>query len=225
MTKNEKRKLIKSIILPTFFIIIIWVIKIIEDLSNFSFSFLGIEPLKFSGILGIFLSPFVHADFNHLWSNSFPVFILSSGILYFYQRIAFQVISIMWFLTGLGVWIMGREALHIGASGLIYSFTAFLFFSGIFRKYIPLIAISLLVIFLYGSIVWGIFPSDTKISWESHLMGFLSGLIIAYYFRNQGPQRKKFEWENDVPESLLIDNQSNTISKDTNFRYFYNEAE
>ena len=98
------------------------------------------------------------------------------------------------------VWIVGRDAYHIGASGLIYGFAAFLFFSGVIRKNINLLAISLLVIFLYGSLIWGILPYDYRISWESHLMGGFTGVAVAFFYRDKGPERKKYSWEEEEEE-------------------------
>jgi membrane associated rhomboid family serine protease len=97
------------------------------------------------------------------------------------------VFFLTWIITGILVWLGGRSSYHIGASGLIYGFASFLFFSGIIRNSINLLAISLLVVFLYGSLVWGIFPFDYKISWESHLFGALTGFALAAAFRHYGP--------------------------------------
>jgi membrane associated rhomboid family serine protease len=108
-------------------------------------------------------------------------------LFYFYRPVAFRVFFLTWIITGILVWLGGRSSYHIGASGLIYGFASFLFFSGIIRNNINLMAISLLVVFLYGGLVWGILPYDYKISWESHLFGALTGLALAITYRNYGP--------------------------------------
>ena len=122
-------------------------------------------------------------------------------LYYFYSEIAHKTFLFLWLLSGLLTWIIGREAWHIGASGVIYSLSFFLFFSGIFRKYIPLIAISLVVAFLYGSTVWNMFPwsmyMDADTSWEGHLSGGISGLIVAMIFYKHGPQKPVKEWVDD----------------------------
>jgi membrane associated rhomboid family serine protease len=105
--------------------------------------------------------------------------VLSSALFYFYRPVAAKVFGLIWITTGICVWIAGRHAYHIGASGIIYGLASFLFFSGIFRRNIKLMAISLLIIFLYGSMIWGVFPFVAEISWESHLFGGLSGLAFA----------------------------------------------
>ena len=135
----------------------------------------------------------------------FRFFFLAVALFYFYSEVALKVFLWTYFLTGLFVWFAGREALHIGASGLVYGLASFLFFSGIIRRYFRLIALSLLVVFLYGSMVWGIFPGIYKnVSWESHMLGFFSGVILSVWFRNEGPQEPQYEWmeEEEVEGSM-----------------------
>jgi len=123
------------------------------------------------------------------------------ALFYFYSEVAFKVFSWTWVLTGILVWFGGREAWHIGASGMVYGLASFLFFSGIIRKYFRLIALSLLVVFLYGEMVWGLFPGIyTNISWESHMLGFFSGIALAVWYRKEGPQRPVYEWMDEAEE-------------------------
>ena len=128
---------------------------------------------------------------------------LSVALFYFYSEIAFRIFLLTYLLTGVLVWVGGREAWHIGASGLVYGMASFLFFSGILRKYYRLVALSLLVVFLYGEMVWGLFPGIYKnISWESHMLGFVSGIFLAVLYRNEGPQKPVYEWmEEEEDES------------------------
>lgn len=204
---NERNKLIKSLIFPFILILILWIIKVAEVFFGFDLGFLGILPLKARGMVGIFTSPLIHADFGHLTSNTLPLFVLTAGLFYFYREIAFRIFFLNWFLVGLWVWLFARgEAYHIGASGLVYGLASFHLFSGLIRREPKLMAFSLLVIFLYGSIIWGIFPQffpNKPISWESHLMGLISGIVLAVYYRNDGIQRKKYEWpeEDDDDEN------------------------
>jgi membrane associated rhomboid family serine protease len=159
-------------------------VEIAEGADLFYF---GIFPRRITGIAGIFASPFVHSNFNHLINNSIPFFFLLSAIFYFYHKVAWKVLFYSYLITGVMVWLMARSSYHIGASGLVYSFAAFLFVSGIIRKNINLLAISLLVIFLYGSMVWGIFPYRPDMSWESHLMGLITGIGLAFAYKHEGP--------------------------------------
>jgi len=207
---DEKKKFYHSLIFPSFFIFLIWFIKLTEIGLDTSFVKFGVFPQKMAGLAGILTSPLIHADFKHLADNTVPVFLLSFAIFYFYREIAYKIFFIIYFVSGLLVWFAGREAYHIGASGLVYGFASFLFFSGVLRKNMNLLAISLLVIFLYGSLVWGILPYDYKVSWESHLMGGLTGIVLSVYYRKQGPERKKYSWEEEEDEVEVEENDINT---------------
>ena len=199
-----RKKLLLSMIIPGTFIFLMWMVKIIGVLFDIDLSQFGIYPLKVKGLSGIVFSPFIHADFKHLFSNSLPLFFLSVALFYFYSEVAIKVFAWTFFLTGILVWIAGREAWHIGASGLVYGLASFLFFSGIIRRHFRLIALSLLVVFLYGSMVWGIFPDIYKnVSWESHMLGFISGVGLSVWFRNEGPQRPVYEWMDDDDDGEL----------------------
>jgi membrane associated rhomboid family serine protease len=202
----EKARLIKSAIYPAILIGIFWAIKIFETISGLSFARFGILPLQSDGLYGIICAPLLHADFAHLAANSVPFFVLSSALFYFYREIAFRVLALSWLLTGFWVWCFARGgSYHIGASGVVYALATFHFVSGLIRREPKLMAFTLLVVFLYGSMVWGVFPDffPTKnISWESHLMGFIAGLILAVYYRHTGPQRPVYAWDDDDTEEI-----------------------
>jgi membrane associated rhomboid family serine protease len=196
-----RRKLFLSLVIPVIFIALMILIKTIEILFEIDLSNLGIYPRTLKGIPGIFVSPLIHNDFTHLFNNAIPLLLLSVALFYFYSEVAVRVFSVTYLLTGLLVWLWGRTAWHIGASGLIYGFASFLFFSGLIRRYFRLIA--LLVVFLYGEMVWGLFPGIYKeISWESHMLGFISGILLAVWYRKEGPQRPVYEWMEDDVERV-----------------------
>jgi len=193
-----RKKLLLSILIPGILVFIMWLVKIIEILLEINLTGFGIYPLTVRGLPGIIFSPFIHSDFSHLFNNSLPLFFLATALFYFYSEVALKVFGWTYFFTGLLVWIAGREAWHIGASGLVYGLASFLFFSGIIRRYFRLIALSLLIVFLYGSMVWGIFPGIYKnVSWESHMLGFFAGLVLSVWYRKEGPQRPVYEWMNE----------------------------
>ena len=196
----DVRRFRVSLIFPTFILIMLWLVKVIELSEGLDLSFLGVFPRRLSGLIGIITSPFVHANFDHLLNNSVPLFFLSVAIFFFYHKVAFRVYFYGYILTGLAVWLLARPAYHIGASGLIYAFGSFLFFGGIIRQNINMLSISLLVTFLYGSMVWGIFPYKPDMSWESHLMGMMVGLGLAIRYRNEGPIIRKHIWEEEEEE-------------------------
>lgn len=195
----------QSLLFPSAFIFTIWLIKLFEWGLDLKLYHWGVFPLKSKGLAGIITSPFIHSDFEHLIANTIPLFILSWGIFYFYRQIAFRIVLYCLFTTNILLWLGGCAAWHIGASGLIYAFASFLFFSGLFRNDYKLIAISFVVVFLYGGLFWGIFPILKQVSWEGHLFGACSGLIYALVFKNQGPQKPKIIWnddDNEIPEEI-----------------------
>jgi membrane associated rhomboid family serine protease len=202
--RNTSNKFFYSLLYPFLFVLIIWGVKFFEIAENVNLSWYGLYPRSVHGLLGIATAPLLHADFSHLISNTLPLLILGTIICFFYRSIAFQVFFWVYLMTGVWVWAAGRESYHIGASGIIYGFVAFLFFSGVFRKDTRLLALSLFVTFLYGSTVWGMFPIQNGISWESHLLGALAGGITAYNFRKEGPPPRKYDL-GDEEENALVD--------------------
>jgi membrane associated rhomboid family serine protease len=199
----ERKRFLLSLVFPFFFLILLWVIKIIEITDDLDLVYYGIYPRKVKGLLGILTSPLVHGNENlhHIIDNSIPLFFLSLAVFYFYNKVAYRVFFMIYFFTGLAVWIFARSSYHIGASGLIYGLGSFLFFSGVIRQNISLLAISLLVVFLYGSMVWGIFPYNANVSWEAHFFGATTGFILSFVYRKEGPQMKKSEWEVEDEEN------------------------
>ena len=197
----EKKRMRIAFVPSVVLICLLWLIFIVDTSLNLQLYQFGVYPLASKGLPGILFSPFIHHSAKHLFSNTLPLLVLMWCLYYFYSEIAHKTFIILWLLSGLLTWIIGREAWHIGASGVIYSLSFFLFFSGIFRKYIPLIAISLVVAFLYGSTVWNMFPwsmyMDADTSWEGHLSGGISGLIVAMIFYKHGPQKPVMEWAED----------------------------
>jgi membrane associated rhomboid family serine protease len=201
--RDEKKKILKSLLPPFLLVLLLAVIKIGELLTHTELTSLGIYPRTLSGLVGIVTGPLVHKDLEHLTANSVPLFVLGASLFYFYRELAIRVLVLITLITGLSVWIGAREAYHIGASGVVYGLAAFLFASGIIRREPRLLAITLLVTFLYGSLVWGIFPDffpEKNISYEGHFWGLISGLVLAAYYRHEGPQRKKYEWEYEEEE-------------------------
>ncbi len=194
---STNKTIFGSMLYPSLFVLILWGIKGYEIAFDISLAEFGLYPRSLKGTIGIVTAPLLHGSLKHLLANTFPLLILGTLCFYFYRSIAFQIFFWVYLTTNIWVWTAARESYHIGASGIIYGFESFLFFSGIFRKDTKLLAISLLVVFLYGSTVWGVLPLQKGVSWESHLLGAVSGLIIAYSFRKEGPQRKKYEFEEE----------------------------
>lgn len=197
-----RKKLLLSALIPGIFVLLMWLVKAVEALFSLDLTALGIYPHELKGLPGILTSPFIHADLKHLFNNSLPLFLLAVALFFFYSEIALKVFSWTFILTGLLVWAGGRESWHIGASGIVYGLASFLFFSGIIRRYFRLVALSLLIVFIYGEMVWGIFPGvyGKEISWESHMLGVFSGIVLAIAYRKQGPQIPVKVWEDEEDE-------------------------
>ncbi len=213
--KREKNKILSSFFYSGCFIVLLWLIQFLQWAINKDISTYGVLPRKTEGLVGILTAPLIHADFSHLISNSITLFLLLFGILYFYRSSVVKVFFIIYICDGFLVWLFARQSYHIGASGLVYGFASFLFFSGLFRKDKRSIALSLLIVFLYGGMVWGVLPADPKISFESHLFGAIVGIICAFIFRKNDPP-PKYEWEDenyeedydDDPEEVKIEDDA-----------------
>lgn len=189
--KSELQKILLAGVIPLFLLLVICLMKFLETGMDWDFTHLGIYPLQQRGVFGIFAHPLVHASWRHLLANAFPLFFLTWCLYYFYKDIASLILFSIWLLEGVGTFCIGHPGWHVGASGIIYGLAFFLFFSGLLRKHVPLIAVALLVTFLYGGLVWNMFPHFVRVttSWEGHLSGAIAGTVCALLFRSKGPQR------------------------------------
>lgn len=181
--QRDLLKFRKSVIYTMSFVGLLWFIRLLESSLSFDLGVLGIHPRTITGTVGIITGPLVHGDFHHLISNSLPLIFLGIGVFYFYHKIALEVFAMIYLFTGIWVWMIARDAYHIGASGIVYGLASFLLFSGFFRKDSRSIAISLVVIFIYGGMAYGLFPMNEEISWESHLLGTIGGFFCAFFYR------------------------------------------
>lgn len=198
MSKKESLVISTEVVgFPLLFVISLWVVFWMEIRFGFELNQFGIFPRKVSGLLGIITGPFIHGSLKHLFNNSIPLLVLTTALFYFYRKMRWRVLLYGMLLTGVLTWIIGRPALHIGASGVVYMLVAFLFFKGILSKQYHLTALALVVVFLYGGLWWYVFPIDPKISWEGHLSGFFVGILFSFLFRSVPVQNKKYEWERE----------------------------
>lgn len=198
---EEKKKFINSLKFPILFAFFISLIELISFVFELNFVKFGILPRNLIGLIGILTAPLIHSNLEHLYSNVIPIVVLGVSIFYFYPTSSKKVVMVIYLFTNMLVWIFARESYHIGASGIVYGLFSFLLFSGIFRKDKRAITLSLLTIFIYGGLAYGIFPTKQGISWESHLFGFLIGIFVAYFYRKTDLY-KKYDWED---EELEID--------------------
>lgn len=209
---DDAKSFKQSIKLPALFLILIWVIQLLEFLGDLRFAaFMGIQPRQWEGLLGMLTFPLIHGGWHHLLSNTVPILVLGSAIFFFYRPIALRSIGFIYLGHSVLVFAFARSVTHIGASGLVYGFAAFLLTSGVLRKERSLMALSMLVIFLYGGLIWGVLPIREGVSWEGHLFGAIAGIMAAFYYRDEGPQRARYSWEesDDLPETGIWDYNRN----------------
>lgn len=205
--QTKKGATLEAIIYPLLILIIMWSVFLVDRYYSLDLYKYGVKPSTVEGLKGILFMPLIHGqtDFSHIINNSIPTFIFLSALIYFYREIAFYVVLFIWIGGGFLLWYMAAntQSYHIGMSGVIYGLFGFLFTSGMIRKYLPLQAISLFVAFLYGSMIWGVFPMEPGISWEGHLLGLAVGIIVALAFRKKGPIPPKYRYE--IEEELGIE--------------------
>ena len=210
--KAERRKFLGCLIVPLLIVALMWVVKIVEVSCGVNLSRWGVTPHSLHGLVGIFTLPFLHANWEHLLSNSVPILVLGTALYYCYPTLANRVLLISYLASGLITWCIGNpDSTHIGASALVYGLNLFLITSGFIRGNRLLIVVSLIMVFLYGSFIWGMIPSlaiPQNISWEGHLSGAIIGVLLAVFLRKEGPQKEIHHWDED-DEDDSSDNEGN----------------
>ncbi|SDB66555.1 Membrane associated serine protease, rhomboid family [Flavobacteriaceae bacterium MAR_2010_188] len=195
MSQNQFKYSTGVVAYPVFFVLAIWIVFWLQVRFFSGIKYFGIYPKTLEGLRGVIFSPFIHSNIEHLYRNTFPLLILSMALFYFYRKIAWKILLYGILISGLITWSIGRPANHIGASSVIYVLASFIFFKGIFAKHYRLVALSFVVVFLYGSMIWYVFPVKEEISWEGHLGGFIAGFIFALLFKKSIAQKESYHWQ------------------------------
>ena len=183
------------------FVALIWVIQLWNWGLNLGLARFGVRPREWAGLPGILLAPLLHGGFSHLIANSLPLLVLGTVMLHLYPNSALKVIPAAYLGPGIAVWLFARTSVHVGASGLVYGLVSYIFVAGLIRRDKRAIAASLLVCFLYGTLVWGVLPIKPGVSWETHLAAGLIGLILAIALRHLDiPPRKRYDWDDENDE-------------------------
>ncbi len=195
----EKKHIFNSFLIAALLVFVMVMVFVFERLFETNLYYLGVMPRELKAVSGIITLIFVHADWVHLFNNSVSFFVLTASLFFFYRQLADKIFVLSWFFSGLLLWVIGRESWHVGASGLIYALAFFLGVSGFLRRHIPLVAISMLVVLFYGNMIWHVFPwqKHDPVSWEGHLSGAIVGVILAFIYRKQGPQKQVKTWNED----------------------------
>jgi len=185
------------------FIGILWTIFIFDEVFGLRLGQFGLRPGSVPGLIGILTAPLLHGSVQHLLSNTIPLLVSLTATLYLYPNSSVRVIPLIWLGCGALAWFIGRPSLHLGVSGLIYGLLAYVFIGGLLRRDMRPVSVSLLVGFLYGSMIWGVLPIRPHMSWEMHLAGAMMGFLLAILYRNWDRiPLVRYDWEDDdsVPE-------------------------
>jgi len=202
-TTADTRRLHIAFAVALSFALLLWMLKLTEYLGGFDFSRFGIYPRRADGLAGILCAPFIHSSVSHLFANTAPIIVTGTMLLYGYPRAAKVLLPVVYLGGGVAVWLFAREAYHIGASGLAFGMLFFVSTIGVIRWERRTIALSLVVFFLYGGMIWGVIPGAHDVSFESHLSGALIGIVLAFLLRNRDPEPpgKQYSWEHDETET------------------------
>ncbi|MFN5209653.1 MAG: rhomboid family intramembrane serine protease [Bacteroidota bacterium] len=213
---GSNRPLFPLFFLPAICVLVMIGVMLIQDLSNTTFYHWGIFPRTSKGLRGILFAPFIHGSWSHLVSNAVPLLLMGFGVFYYFSDTGYKVFFWLAFSNGLWVWSFARASYHVGASGMVYGLAVFLVLSAMLKRNRNLLFFSLVVIFLYGGMVWGVFPVDPKISWESHLMGAMAGAILAYWYRKEGVVKETIIWDEESELSVEEQDETEEIQQDPN---------
>jgi membrane associated rhomboid family serine protease len=183
------------------FVGLLWLIELAVAALDLDPGLSGVRPRRWDGIPGIVFAPLVHSSAEHLLANSAPLLVLITTMIYLYPRAALRAFPAIWLVPGCAVWFLGRGSVHLGASGLVYGMASYILAAGLLRRDARAIAASLLVWFMYGSLVWGVLPTPGAVSWETHLAAALVGVTLALaYRRRDTPPRKRYDWEDETED-------------------------
>jgi membrane associated rhomboid family serine protease len=200
---DDTRRFKNAARLAAAFVVVLWIIKLVEFASGSDFRHFGNLPRTPEGLSGLLLGPLIHGSWSHLISNTAPLLVLGTALLYGYPRAARLALPVIYFGSGIGVWLFARSSYHIGASGLTFGMMFFVFTLGAIRWDRRAIALAMIVFLLYGGMVWGIFPNDPRISFESHFFGAVIGVALAFVARRWDPPapEKRYSWEDEDDDS------------------------
>ena len=218
LVSQQSQHMRRSVALALLCALGLWCVKLVEFLFGLDLSVYGVFPRQLSGLVGVIFGPLIHGSFSHLLANTLPVLVLLTLLMYGYKRSTRIVVPVLYFGVGVLVWLFARESYHIGASGFTFGLMFFLFVVGILRRDKQSIALSLVVFFLYGGMLGGLYSEDAGISFESHMAGAVIGVVLAFILRQHdpAPPPKRYSWEgeDDFTESdsgLEIKDRQSTI--------------
>lgn len=201
---SDRRRFRRALLLSAGFVALLWWIRMLEVALGQPLGALGVRPGEWSGLVGVLAAPLIHGSTKHLVGNTLPLLVLGTLAFATYPRSAARAVALTWVASGLGIWLIGRESSHIGASGLTHGLMFFLFALGLLRRDRPAVGAMLIAFFLYGGMLLTVLPGDPQVSWEAHLCGAAAGVLAAllWWRRDPAPARKRYSWEDEEAEPL-----------------------
>ena len=188
------------------FLAVVWSVFLFDQLLRLELIRFGLRPRELIGLIGLITTPLLHFNLPHIVSNSLPLMIGGTLMLYLYPNSSLRALPMMYLGSSALAWVFARESVHIGASGLVYGLLAFVFVSGVLRRDIRSIGAALVIWFMYGSMIWGVLPAAPDMSWELHASGFVLGVWMAILFRDwDRPPMKRYEWEDEDEDDEIFD--------------------
>lgn len=163
------------------FVVVLYAVEIVDAIVGGRLDAGGVQPRRLGGLDGIVFAPLLHGGWGHLASNTMPLLVLGFLLALSGLRTWLQVTALVWVVGGFGVWLLaGSDTNHIGASGLVFGWLAYLVVRGVFSRNLVQIALGLVVLVVYGSVLWGALPGRPGVSWQGHLFGALAGAVAAW---------------------------------------------
>lgn len=163
------------------FVVLLYIVEVVDTIVASRLERNGVQPRELGGLDGIVFAPLLHGGWGHLIGNTVPLLVLGFLIAFSGLRTWLQVTAIVWILGGVGVWLFGGDHTnHIGASGIIFGWLAYLIVRGVFNRSLGQIALGFVVFMVYGGVLWGVLPGRPGVSWEGHLFGLLAGALAAW---------------------------------------------
>lgn len=230
---KENKKIWWVFVQPFLFVALLWLIFGLDEYFDLNLYQYSLLPRDFSQWFGVFTFPLIHGGVDHIAGNTWSIFILLAGVRYFFPQVFGKVFWVSFIVPGVITFFIARPSFHLGASGMVYSLVAFLFFSGVIRLNRYLLALSLLMVFLYGNSVWYIFPIEDGISFEGHLSGAIVGFTLAVLFRKTEPtiyikEKEYFKDDTEEDDPLIGDlwkpeeeRKQDEINQQSRFIYIY----
>lgn len=201
-TRRAAGNFVLALKLVVGFLVVVWAVFLFDQLLELGLIRFGLRPRDGAGLIGLATTPLLHFNLAHLMSNTLPLLIGGTLMLYLFPNASLRVLPLLFVGTSALAWLFARNHVHIGASGLIYGILAFVFVSGLLRRDLRSVGAALLVWFLYGSMLWGVLPSAPSTSWELHASGLVLGVLCALVYRHwDRPPMKRYEWEDEDDET------------------------